>query len=154
LIWLLPRGSEEESAAPSEELINASNLLEGCAMRKVRDKNGLREKVLLAEHGKEDSVVELMKVGVYAALQEQVGNKKIVAIFFEFNDEGECFVVQLNTGEVGTIDFPNDMYEGIKAEYGEKIQKEIPRKFSEIDNIWAASFVEKHMTKESNLKKN
>lgn len=146
MIWMMPPGEEKntgEGPAVTDDMIKASSYMEGCALRKVRDKNELREKVLIAEEGRNDMIIELMKPGVYTALMGQIEGKTITAILYEKNDSGECFVIQLNTGEVGTIDFPEEMYKGIKERYGALIDEEPKDEMLLVNNQWAADFVEK-----------
>ncbi|MGI6736086.1 MAG: CpXC domain-containing protein [Anaerovoracaceae bacterium] len=147
MVWVMPpelSGGEEEEIA-DENLLQTSAVLEQCAQRKVRDKNDLREKVLIAEAGRDDRIIELMKPGVYTALLDQVGERAIVAIYYERGD-GEYFVVQLSSGEVGTIDFPQEMYEEIERRYGDIVRREAGGdEMRVIDNRWAADFVQKYM---------
>ncbi|MEA4923134.1 MAG: CpXC domain-containing protein [Eubacteriaceae bacterium] len=150
MVWLMPPGKDGdtgEGPAADDDMIAASSLMENCALRKVRDKNELREKILLAEEGRDDRVVELMKPGIYSALMEQLEGKDIVAIFYEKNEK-ECFVVQLNSGEVGTVDFPEEMYEGIKDRYHEQIEESVKEEMTAVNNRWAADFVGKYMTEQ------
>lgn len=151
MVWMMPPGKNKdvgEDVVADEDLIKTSSLMEGCALRKVRDKNELREKILLAENNRDDRVVELMKPGVYSALSDQIGERNIIAIFYEVNDEAECFVIQLNTGEIGTIPFPDEMYDGIKEKYIDNIDEATAGdEMLVINNRWAAEFVEKYMTK-------
>ncbi|MGI6721105.1 MAG: CpXC domain-containing protein [Anaerovoracaceae bacterium] len=151
LLWMLPPSEDgDEDVEASEDFIKTSFLMEDCAMRKVRDKNELREKVLLAESGRDDRIVEVMKPGVYSVLTEKVGGKQIIAILYEKNSDGEYFVIQLDTGEVGTIDFPEEMYDGIKERYGDQIEEATgDAAIQSINNEWAAEFVQNYMVKKN-----
>lgn len=153
MVELKPEDGEDQELDPKEEkkeqeLMQTSSVMENCAMRIAHDKNELREKVLLAEQGRDDRIVELMKPGIFTALFDQVEGNQIMNILYENNEDGECFVVVLDTGDMGTIDFPEEMYQGIQKEYGDLVNTKAPNgTMKEIDNQWASEFVMHFMAK-------
>lgn len=71
--------------------------------RIVIDPDALTEKVLMFEEGRDDRLLELVKVYTKARLSSEDPNLKIVNLFYCYTENGEEFAILTEEGFAGTV---------------------------------------------------
>lgn len=105
------------------------------------EQNEMKEKILIFENDLDDRIIEIMKLFIFVQIdaeKEVIDNEEL--FLDRYKDGGLCFVL-LKEGKVaGSLDFPQDMYDALKEEFQESLNKE---KTETINQEWALKFLAK-----------
>lgn len=157
VIWLIPelQGKEckelneviEKDIAKLEKKANEESASEEKLFRLVSTPNQLREKLLIAEQGMDDRIVEIMKKIYLANLhmffpEDNVKKEDINEVLFDVNKEKNRGVV-LFTKKYEPIFLPvNDkMYEKVKEDFIEAVNEFDKKGFEKVDSEWADQYI-------------
>lgn len=98
----------------------------------------LMEKILIAERGKDDRIIELYKFIIWDSVKEEWPDLEEGDLLFMFDDDEEYFVVWPSDNENGeklTVPFDQSMYAELAENYTEVMG--IPaNKYAEVDQKW------------------
>ena len=157
VLWLIPelQGKEckelneviEKDMIKLEERANKESTSDKKLFRLVSTPNQLREKLIIAEHGMDDRIVEIMKKIYLANLhmffpKDNLKIEEINEVLFDINKEGNRGVV-LFTEKYEPIFLPvNDkMYEKVREDFIEAVQEFDKNGFEQVDSKWADQYI-------------
>ena len=130
-----------------EERANKESNSDKKLFRLVSTPNQLREKLIIAEHGMDDRIVEIMKKIYLANLhmffpKDNLKIEEINEVLFDINKEGNRGVV-LFTEKYEPIFLPvNDkMYEKVREDFIEAVQEFDKNGFEQVDSKWADQYI-------------
>jgi hypothetical protein len=105
----------------------------------------LMEKILIAERGRDDRLVELYKFLIWDSVKEEWADLEEGDLLFMFDEEEDYLVIwpsDNDDGEKLTIPFDDDLYNDLKSNYIDVIS--IPdNNYAEVDQAWIAERFEK-----------
>lgn len=105
-------------------------------IRIVRTQNELREKIAIFDEGFDDRIIEIFKLFVLAAFQENNPDSKAIEILY-FRDDNKNYVQIFADGSPrGVIEFPAGLYEELCQKYS-GIIPDIRKDEPYIDRQWA-----------------
>jgi len=125
--------------APTDELASLlSGMSDGYTNRIVADYNGLIEKIIIANNGFDDRLIEIIKAIVMSRLGDALKGKTLDAIYYDENAEGErALVFVFDDGKTAAIDFPADLYDELKEKLLPDLDPITPKGYAVIDYSWA-----------------
>lgn len=111
---------------------------EGSAnLRRVRSALSLAEKVRILDGGRDDRVIEVMKLLYVSRLKKERPEAQVQNVLYEKQDGVEQLVFILK-GEGNLVsDIQPVFYERVAKDFEERIQKATPDGWAEIDGHWA-----------------
>ncbi len=98
----------------------------------------LMEKILIAEKGRDDRVIELYKFLIWDQVKEEWPDLEPGDLLYMFDDEEEYLVIWTSDNgddEKLTITLDDEMYDGIEEDYMQYMQIE-PGEYAEVDQDW------------------
>lgn len=146
LMIFLAAGEEEEAELAIERIIENSHTQNpfadmGYTLRIVRNAQQLREKILIADHGRDDRVIEVCKHYALGDIMNQMPDLQIVNIIYDtINGGQEAIALIDHTGMDHDLEVTDVFYEFIE-ELASDI-KDLPKDFYEVvDFNWASEFL-------------
>ena len=109
--------------------------------RIVFTQNSLREKINIFDRGKDDRILELMKVFMGGSLQKQQPDLMAFSLYYGYDFNEEFFVVLGKDGILGTVKLPQDMYDQLSESLKDKLPDIKDRKTLLINTDSAAEFM-------------
>lgn len=110
----------------------------GYRKRVVTDRNALREKAIIFEHGLDDRVVEIIKLIYYDNASEQFPEANISAVYFSVADDKYTLDFIGDTQLCAEV--PGSVYDDIQTAVAERL-KEAGDKEAIINFDWASNFL-------------
>lgn len=108
----------------------------GYRKRVVTDRNSLREKAIIFEHGLDDRVVEIIKLIYYANAGKQFPDANISAVYFFVIDDK--YILEFIGDKHLCAEVPGDVYDDIKTDFAERLEDD---KEAIINFGWASNFL-------------
>ena len=109
--------------------------------RIVFTQNSLREKINIFDRGKDDRILELMKVFMGGSLQKQQPDLMAFSLYYGYDFNEEFCVVLGKDGILGTVKLPQDMYDQLSESLKDKLPDIKDRKTLLINSEWAVEFM-------------
>lgn len=104
----------------------------------------LIEKILLADKGRDDRVIELYKAVLAENAKREWPQITADRLFYFFDEEDEFFIafgMESGQGEELTIDIEDTIYNDLAEGYMEPLYVE-PNKYAKVDSAWIAERIE------------
>lgn len=119
MIYLVKESDVEEAREAFEKgagvLAEAASELEGYSLRIVTTQNGLREKINIFDAGRDDRVIELIKLFYFVKFKEKMPDKEFEELLYDDQGEEAGVLFFMNEGQViGTVAVPGGMYNEIE----------------------------------------
>jgi hypothetical protein len=113
------------------------NLTEGYTNRIVISQNDLREKIFIFDAGLDDHVIEMMKMYMISILNANNPDMNVNGLLLEIEEDNvpRNFAVFTDEGYIGTTEYAQDLYDGIKESIVDKL--DISDDDYLIDQNWA-----------------
>lgn len=141
MIYLLPEGDGKEQQV-LELGDDAAFLLSGYRFRSVADPNDLKEKLLIADAGLNDRVVEVCKALIYLNYTQNPLNPPMSDIFFEEKKEGAVhFIFFREGGGAQAASLAQAVYGDIEGALSKAGLLEEEKKYERIDLLWGANAI-------------
>ena len=120
-----------------------ANPTEGYTNRIVTSQNDLREKIFIFDAGLDDHVIEIMKMYMISTLNSNNPDMNVTSLLLEIEADKvpRSFAVFNDKGYVGTTEYAQDLYDGIKESIVDKM--DISDDDYIIDSNWAYDSFEK-----------
>lgn len=115
--------------------------MDGYLFRIVTSHNSLMEKVRIFDAGKDDRILEMIKVVVAGNLRKKYPELGDFALYYVRDDSMENFVLVGDGKVYGTVPVPEGLYEEIAGTVGDRLPDLRDRKSLLIDSSWAAEFM-------------
>ncbi len=145
IYWLIANFDDEQKKALDDDLKasmkneNDKKFAEGYTRRIIGSINELKEKILIADEGLDDRVVEIMKILCINEVAEQLNGAQLSEVRFNRKENGGmCFVLIFLDRDPAMIDVTKDMYDKVDKMFAYEIKEKTPKEgFAEIDPYWA-----------------
>lgn len=124
MIYLVKETEVEEAREAFEkgegELAEAMSGLTGYSIRIVNTQNSLREKIKIFDAGRDDRVIELIKLFYFVSFKEKMPDREFEELLYDDQGDEAGILYFMNEGQViGTVTVPAGMY----AEIEEKVRQ-------------------------------
>lgn len=150
IFWLLANFNDEQKEELDREFEESmkdkkdKEFAEGYQRRIVGSVNELKEKILLADVGLDDRVMEIVKMLCVSEVSDQLKGEQLSEVRFNQTKDGQMFLVLvfIDRGPA-MIDLTQEMYEKVAKMFANDIEKMTPKEgFAEIDPFWASSVID------------
>lgn len=150
LTWLIGGYSKEEKEALDKdlresEMSNAEKeFTDSYTKRIVGTINELKEKIIIADDGLDDRVVEVLKILCVNEVIDQLIGVSLREVRYNSTSAGKKFLVLIfEEKQPSMIEVTNEMYKTVMNMFSADIEKNTPREgFAEIDAYWAKDVIE------------
>ena len=98
----------------------------------------LMEKILIAEHGRDDRLIELYKFVLWDNVKEEWPELEYGDLLYMFDEDGEYLVIWTSENEAEeklTIPIEEELYDDLKSNYMEMLAIP-PNEYAEVDLNW------------------
>ncbi|MCH5325484.1 MAG: CpXC domain-containing protein [Eubacterium sp.] len=131
------------SVKQTNEIINNAEdvigfKIPGYHKRVVTDRNTLREKAIIFEHGLDDRIVEIIKLFYLAQGDEQLKDANITDIYFLVSDNK--YILEFIGDKRFSAEMPDGMYENIHNSFAERLEAAGDNDTT-VDLDWAKKFL-------------
>ena len=145
MYWLIANFDDEQKKALDDDLKesmksdNDKKFAGGYRRRITGTINELKEKILIADEGLDDRVMEVLKILCINEVSDQLQSTQLSEVRFnKKEDGGMCLVLVFLDREPALIDITLDMYHKVEKMFGHDIEEKTDKEgFAEIDPYWA-----------------
>lgn len=110
---------------------------EGMALRLVDNINDLKEKIMIADNGLDDRIIELLKILYINQIKKEMENDTLLNILFDYNNDTYCFLVFFQKKGIGKMALTKEFYKETEKKYKEAVRAHSEDKFMKVDMEWA-----------------
>lgn len=151
LIWLIGDFSEEDKEALDKDLMDSlkgdeeKEFAASYTKRIAGTVNELKEKILLADEGLDDRIMEVLKTLCINEVIDQIMAYTLREVRYNRGEDGKMYLILIfDEKEPSMIEINMDMYDKVKDMFMEDIEAATPKDgFAVIDPFWAKYVVEK-----------
>ena len=137
-VYMVPDHGEELLQQLNSLDIPDAEVDEEAVFRVVRSADQLLEKILIADGGRDDRLIELYKAVIIENIREEWPEVKQKDLLYFLGREEEYFIawgIENAKGEQMTINLENELYEILKKDYLSALA--VPAgKYAEVDEEW------------------
>lgn len=112
----------------------------GYKKRLVDNVNDLKEKLMIADNGLDDRVIEIVKLQYVGQLKDQMADDVLMDILFDYSDRKEYYlIVFFQKKGMGRIPLAFDFYRQTENQYASKIKAASKDDFMSVNIEWAGN---------------
>lgn len=145
IFWLIANFDDEQKKALDDDLAASMKndedrkFAEGYTRRIVGSINELKEKILIADEGLDDRVIEVMKILCINEVADQLNAAQLSEVRYNRKENGDmCLVLIFLDRDPAMIDVTEEMYGKVEKMFAMDIEEKTQKEgFAEIDPYWA-----------------
>ncbi|MCI6857768.1 MAG: CpXC domain-containing protein [Eubacterium sp.] len=113
----------------------------GMRKRLVDNINDLKEKIMIADNGLDDRIIEIIKIMYINQIKKEMEDDTLLNILFDYSKDSYCFLVFFQKKGIGKIPMTKEFYRGMEEKYRDAVEKHSEDKFMKVDLEWAGEVV-------------
>ena len=111
---------------------------EGNMTRRLVDNiNDLKEKIMIADNGLDDRMIEVIKIMYLNQIKKEMEDDTLMDILFDYSADQMCFLVFFQKKGIGKIPLTKEFYKGVEEKYRKAVEAVPMDSFETVNMEWA-----------------